>query len=87
MEQNNDLKLKFQTSSPAKVITEDFPQILKKVALVLFAMPPTQASVERIFSVLKLLKTDLRSRLKADILDAAIFLRCNKCIKPDKKLF
>ena len=27
------------------------------------------------------------SRLKAGILDAAIFLRANKCIKPDKKLF
>jgi hypothetical protein len=37
----------------------------------------TQVSVERLFSSLKLLKSDLRSRLKSDILDNMLFLRCN----------
>ena len=45
---------------------------------------------ERIFSSLKLLKSDLRNRLKGDIVDSMIFLRCNKkglkhSVKNDKK--
>ena len=42
------------------------------------------------FSSLKLLKSDLRNRLKGDIVDSIIFLRCNKkglkhSVKNDKK--
>ena len=72
------------------VVKELYPQELKEVALLMFALPPTQCSVERIFSSLKLLKSDLRNRLKGDIVDSMIFLRCNKkglkhSVKNDKK--
>ena len=40
-------------------------------------MPPTQVSVERLFSALKLQKSDLRSRIKADALDALLLLKAN----------
>ena len=45
--------------------------------LFLQAMPPTQVSVERLFSALKLQKSDLRSRIKADALDALLLLKAN----------
>jgi len=41
-------------------------------------MPVTQVSVERLFSALKLFKTDYRNRLKEYILDALLLLRANK---------
>ena len=43
----------------------------------LYTMPVTQVSVERMFSALKLYKTDLRSRLKDDILNAMMILKAN----------
>lgn len=76
------LESKMKVKSYAEVIKEDYPEALKDVSLLLYALPPTQVSVERIFSMLKLLKSDLRTRLKADILSATIFLRANKCLSP-----
>ena len=40
-------------------------------------MPPTQVSVERLFSALKLQKSDLRNRIKADALDALLLLKAS----------
>ena len=60
------------------VVKELHPQDLKEVTLLMFALPPTQCSVDRIFSSLKLLKSDLRNWLKEDIVDSIIFLQCNK---------
>ena len=37
----------------------------------------TQVSVERLFSAMKLLLTDLRSRLKPDVVEAMLLLRTN----------
>ena len=51
-----------------KVIKNEYPEVLQEVAILLYTMPVTQVSVERMFSALKLYKTDLRSRLKDDIL-------------------
>jgi hypothetical protein len=65
-------------TSIVEVIRDDYPPLLRDVALVLLSLPPTQVSVERIFSMLKLLKSDLRTRLKEDILSTIIFLRANK---------
>ena len=59
------------------IIKERYPPIIKDVCLILSCLPVTQVSVERLFSSLKLLKSDLRSRLKSDILDNMLFLRCN----------
>jgi len=37
--------------------------------------PPTQVSVERLFSGLKIIKSDLRASMKEDIADAVLFLK------------
>ncbi len=39
-------------------------------------MPITQVSVERQFSSLKIIESDLRSSLKEDLIDAILFLKC-----------
>ena len=54
-----------------------YPIAIKEVARLLQAMPPTQVSVERLFSALKLQKSDLRNRIKADALDALLLLKAN----------
>lgn len=60
-----------------EAIRDFYPPCLKDAALVLTSLPPTQVSVERLFSALKILKSDRRSRLSEDILDAMLFLRTN----------
>ena len=60
-----------------KVIKNEYPEVLQEVAILLYTMPVTQVSVERMFSALKLYKTDLRSRLKDDILNAMMILKAN----------
>ena len=44
----------------------------------LLAMPPTQVSVKRLFSALKLSKFDRRGHLKEDILINLLLLKCNR---------
>ena len=56
-------------------IIQDYQEIIRDVALTVIAIPPTQVSVERLFSVLKLIKTDLRGSMKEDLVEAMIFLR------------
>ena len=60
------------------LIKEDYPEELREVALLLRAMPVTQVSVERLFSALRLLKSERRSRLKEDVLKAILVLKANK---------
>jgi hypothetical protein len=50
---------------------------IKEVSRILRAMPPTQVSVERLFSALKLQKSDLQNQIKADVLDALLLLKAN----------
>jgi hypothetical protein len=47
------------------------------VAAILSALPPTQVSVERLFSSLKILKSDHRNRLGEKLLNAMLLLRSN----------
>ena len=58
-------------------IVNKFPDSLQEIAFLFLTLPPTQVSVERIFSALKILKSDLRNRLKADLVNAMLFLRTN----------
>jgi len=46
----------------------------------LAALPPTQVTVERLFSAMKILLTDLRSKMKDDIVEAILFLKSNQCV-------
>lgn len=56
-------------------IIQSYREIIRDVALTVIAIPPTQVSVERLFSVLKLMKTDLRASMKEDLVEAMLFLR------------
>ena len=46
------------------------PLEVRHVAYILTAMPITQVSVERLFSALKLFKSDMRGSLEVDLLNA-----------------
>lgn len=52
-----------------------YPEIIRNAARSVTAMPPTQVSVERLFSTLKIIKTDLRSSMKDDLAEAILILR------------
>jgi hypothetical protein len=54
-----------------------YPALVQEVAAILTGLPTTQVSVERLFSGLKIVKSDLRASLKADVIDAILFLRTN----------
>ena len=56
---------------------KEYPDDLQEVARLLATMPVTQVSVERLFSALKLLKSDLRNKLKDDIIGDILLLRAN----------
>ncbi|KAM9307836.1 uncharacterized protein PAF06_011978 [Gastrophryne carolinensis] len=54
-----------------------YPETVKDVARVVSALPPTQVSVERLFSALKIIRSDLRASMKEDLMEAILFLRTN----------
>ena len=56
---------------------ERYPQIVQKVAYTVTALPPTQVSVERLFSALHLIRSDLRVSMKEELIVAILFLRSN----------
>ena len=58
---------------------ERYPEILRGVCRIVAALPPTQVSVERLFSALRLILSHLRGNMKADVVEAILFLRTNKC--------
>nr|XP_057906399.1 uncharacterized protein LOC131103824 [Doryrhamphus excisus] len=55
-----------------------YPAAVQTTSLALAALPTTQVSVERLFSAMKLLLTDLRSRMKEDIVEAMLLIRSNE---------
>ena len=54
-----------------------YPTILQKVSFTVTALPPTQVTVERLFSALRIIRSDLRASMKEDLLEAILFLRTN----------
>ncbi|XP_023228539.1 uncharacterized protein LOC111628913 [Centruroides sculpturatus] len=52
-----------------------YPEIIRDAARSVTAMPPTQVSVERLFSALKIIKANLRASMKEDLIEAILFLR------------
>ena len=69
------LRLKRKDLKKEKNPIDSYPEILREVTKLLQAMPPTQVSVERLFSALKFLKSDRRSRLKGEILNDMLLLK------------
>lgn len=53
-----------------------FPE-LYELAMILYAIPPTQATVERLFSVFGFLYNDWRNQLSQDLLEAMIIITTN----------
>ena len=60
---------------PLQELFKIYPDVIGDVALTVTALPPTQVSVERLFSALKFTKSDLRSSMKEDLVEAILFLR------------
>ena len=54
-----------------------YPTILPKVSFTVTALPPTQVTVEQLFSALRIIRSDLRASMKEDLLEAILFLRTN----------
>ena len=54
-----------------------YPNIVQEAAIAVTALPPSQVSVERLFSALRIIKTDLRRRFKEDLVNSILFLRTN----------
>lgn len=52
--------------------------VLYQIANIVFAIPPTQASVERNFSALKYMLTDKRYNLKPELLEALMLIHLNR---------
>jgi hypothetical protein len=54
-----------------------YPEIVKPAAMTVTAMPPTQVSVEQLFSALKIITSDIRASMKEDLAEAILFPRTN----------
>ena len=54
-----------------------YPELIRKAAIAVTGLPPTQVSVERLFSALRIIKSDLRGNLKEDLIETILFLRSN----------
>ena len=68
---------KFERSS--KVMEEEaisaYSEIVCDLASTVTIVPPTQVSVERLFSALKIIKSNLRVAMKENLIEASLFLR------------
>lgn len=49
---------------------KQYPDTVKDVAMLAVALPPTQVSVERLFSALRLIRTDQRASIKEKLTEA-----------------
>ena len=85
MDFNNALTDMENIDRSSKVTVMDaisrYPSILQKVAYIVTALPSTQVSVERLFSALRIIRSNLRTSMKEDLLEAILFLRTNGCEK------
>jgi len=85
MDFNNALTDMENIDRSSKVTVMDaisrYPSILQKVTYTVTALPSTQVSVERLFSALRIVRSDLRTSMKEDLLEAILFLRTNGCGK------
>jgi len=55
-----------------------YPEIIRDAARTVTALPLTQVSVERLFSALKIIKSDLRASVKEDTVDATLLRKMCK---------
>lgn len=62
---------------------EKYDTILRPIAQTLSALPVTQVSCERLFSLMTLIFTDWRSHMKPDLLQAILIIKANDLSKTD----
>ena len=58
-------------------IIKGYPEIIREITLTNIAIPLTLVSVERLFSVLKLMNTDIRALIKEDLVEVMLLLQTN----------
>ena len=58
-------------------VISSYPTAVRPCSLALVALPVTQVSVERLFSAIRLLLSDLRYWLMQDAVEAMFLLRTN----------
>ena len=56
---------------------EKFP-VLSKIAMIILTVPVTEVSVERMFSHLKIVLSNRRTRMDSELLESILLLRMNK---------
>jgi len=85
MDFNNALTDMENIDRSSKVTVMDaisrYPSILKKVAYTVTTLPSTKVSVKRLFSALRIIRSDLRTSMKQDLLEVILFLCTNDCGK------
>ena len=59
-------------------VIDHYPLEIQESCRIVSAMPLTQVSVERLFSALKIIRSDTRTRIKEHLLQSILFLRVNK---------
>ena len=66
-----------RSATPSLNAIKNYPANIRESALALFSLPPTQVSVERLFSSLKFIERDNRSCISPDLLEAILFQKMN----------
>ena len=66
-----------RSATPSLNAIKSYPANIRESALALFSLPPTQVSVERLFSSLKFIERDTRSCISPDLLEAILFQKMN----------
>lgn len=64
-------------------VKEKFP-LLSRIAVIILSVPVTEVTVERMFSHLKVVLSDRRTKMNGNLLEAIIFLRLNKKFSDQK---
>ena len=59
---------------------------LYKLSVVVFAVPATQVSVERLFSGLKFILSPLRSTINGSVLEDQLLIRVNRIFEQKEKV-
>ena len=54
-------------------VLPSYPEIIRDAAMIVTSLPPTQVSVERLFSALRFIKSDSKASMKEDIIEAILF--------------
>ena len=72
----NEIEI-YDRSRPLSDVISLYPKVILPACQVCWAMPSSQVSVERLFSGVRFVQTDLRSQIGPEPLDRTLFMRVN----------